>query len=210
MPWKAATNMPQPTQPEPSSEADGAGIASALIRARSERGLTQTQLADMSGVSRSAIKGYETGRNMPGARELKALCRTLKVSPTTLLYGSDEAFQEHLSAATPWDTSALKHGRLRWQLTAMVKHLPDDEVAALLQLARAIVVARHGADIANREMEAGAELMNEVHGPEGPQFRAAMASLAAALDADDAAQAAEINEFHAAWLAKKAEDTPKT
>jgi transcriptional regulator with XRE-family HTH domain len=198
--------MTEQTPQPPEGDEGGAGMASALIKARNERGLTQAQLADRSGVSRSAIKGYETGRTMPGARELKALCVTLKVSPTALLYGSDEAFQEHLSTATPWDSAAFKHGRLKWQLSGMVQLLPDDEVAALLHLARAIVVARHGADMANQKMEAGAALMNEAHGPDGPKFRAAMEGLAAAIDAEDEARAAEVHEFLVAWLAKKAAD----
>src|SRR4051812_31321179 len=69
---------------------DAMSIASELIRARDERGITQAHLAELSGVSRSAIKGYESGRNMPGARELKALCQALAVSPNRLLFGAED------------------------------------------------------------------------------------------------------------------------
>lgn len=130
----------------PSVAADDSGIASELIKARNELGLTQAQLAERSRVSRSAIKGYETGRNMPGARELKALCRVLRVSPTALLYGSEQAFKDQ--AIFPGNEELagfdLDIGRARWRLHAITKLLALEEVAALSQLARSIAVARHG------------------------------------------------------------------
>lgn len=49
-----------------------------LLYPRSIRPSTgPTCAASASGISRSAIKGYETCRNMPGARELRWLCRTM-------------------------------------------------------------------------------------------------------------------------------------
>ena len=121
-----------------------AGIASALIKARNEMGLSQAELSERSGVSRSAIKGYETGRNMPGARELKSLCRVLRVSPTQLLYGSEEAFRGREEPGL--SLGSLDISRARWRLHSITKLLTLDEVAALSQLARSIAVARHGVE----------------------------------------------------------------
>lgn len=143
------------TQEMPSEpEGEATGIASALIKARNELGLTQAQLSEISGVSRSAIKGYETGRNMPGARELKALSHILRVSPTELLFGSEQAFHDRFKqvAARGGD---LDIGRARWRLHAITKLLTLDEVAALSQLARSIAVARHGIERVNSAARVG-------------------------------------------------------
>lgn len=51
----------------------------------SQNGLAmRTKQADANGegISRTVISGYETGEYKPGARELRSLCETLKVSPT--------------------------------------------------------------------------------------------------------------------------------
>lgn len=52
---------------------------------------TRTKLADPGGmgISRAVLSLYETGTNKPGAREIRILCDTLKVSPNWLLYGSE-------------------------------------------------------------------------------------------------------------------------
>lgn len=52
---------------------------------------TRTKLADPEGVgiSRAVLSLYETGKNKPGAREIRLLCDALKVSPNWLLYGSE-------------------------------------------------------------------------------------------------------------------------
>src|SRR5690606_4832477 len=69
-------------------------FASELIKARTELGLTQSKLAEQSGLSVSAIKAYESGRNLPGARELRELCQALQVSPNKLLFGTEAPFKE--------------------------------------------------------------------------------------------------------------------
>lgn len=160
------------------------GIASALIKARNEQGLTQAQLSDLSGVSRSAIKAYETGRNMPGSRELKALCRILKVSPTVLLYGSEDSFAAQIDGGTTEDE--YDHTRARWQVLALARMLASDEVAALIKLMRAIAVARHGVDKVARNLEAGAEVAFALVGDQLPDTIAEIASLGTAPGEEEA------------------------
>lgn len=119
-------------------------FTSELIKARQEKSFTQSQLSERSGVSLSAIKAYEAGRNMPGARELRALCEALQVSPNKLLFGTELPFsgKSWLDLLTDADheVDAIARGR-----AAILLHLlSSDERRAVLTLMRSIAVARHG------------------------------------------------------------------
>lgn len=59
--------------------------AQALRSCRKERGLTQAQLARLSGVSHGAISGYENGTTIPKRRMVEKLARALDVPPEKLL-----------------------------------------------------------------------------------------------------------------------------
>lgn len=65
-------------------------IAHELTHARKILGWTQMELHQQTGISRDTIKQYETGRNLPGAREIRLLSAALKISPNRLLLGADE------------------------------------------------------------------------------------------------------------------------
>lgn len=156
--------MTDPTSHDPDS-LEKLGIASALIKARSEVGMTQAQLAEESGISRSAIKGYETGRNMPGARELKALCRVLKLSPNVLLFGVDEPFKDARGLAIAGnpglglflgDEEGAAKARMR--IAVLASLLTTDEVASVLHILQALAVARHGIEVVEQHL-VGADLM---------------------------------------------------
>ncbi len=56
-----------------------AEIGSVLKRLRTEKGLTLKQLADMSGVTQSAISRYENNKRMPTMIVLYALMDALEV-----------------------------------------------------------------------------------------------------------------------------------
>lgn len=122
-------------------------FASELIKARQDRSLTQSQLSDQSGVSLSAIKGYETGRNLPGARELKAISNALLVSPNKLLFGSDHPFtkREWLSLGNAANEEEDKVQRAR--VAALLHLLSSDERESILTLAKSIAIARHGESV---------------------------------------------------------------
>jgi transcriptional regulator with XRE-family HTH domain len=62
----------------------GLGFSQEAIHAR-----TKWHDPEKVGISRAVLSLYETGVNKPGARELRILCETLKVTPNWLLYGSD-------------------------------------------------------------------------------------------------------------------------
>ncbi len=79
-----------------------AKIAERLKKARDEQGLTQTELAKMAEISRSAIVHYETAGTVPGGIELIKLSNALNVTPNYLLSGSetflDSGKPEHVLA----------------------------------------------------------------------------------------------------------------
>lgn len=60
-------------------------FAEKLIAARRAAGLTQVQLADVSGISQSHISHLENATWEPRLVTILALCRALGVSPTDLL-----------------------------------------------------------------------------------------------------------------------------
>lgn len=117
-------------------------IASELIKAREDLGLTQSQLAAKSQVSLSALKGYETGRNMPGARELRELCQALQITPNKLLFGTDTPFRKVGDFAEGIDERS-NHVR-RERIAALVHLLSFEESYAIYRLVHSIAIARHG------------------------------------------------------------------
>ena len=68
-------------------------IAMRLRETRNARELSQTALADKSGISRSSIVHYENANAVPGGLELLKLAKALGVSPNRILTGSD-TFEE--------------------------------------------------------------------------------------------------------------------
>ena len=60
-------------------------IGDKIRRLRKERGLTQSDLADRSGVSFGAIQNLEAGKRTPRADTIEMLAQALDVSPNKLL-----------------------------------------------------------------------------------------------------------------------------
>jgi transcriptional regulator with XRE-family HTH domain len=119
-------------------------FSSELIKARAELGLTQSQLAERSGLSLSAVKAYEAGRNMPGARELRELCQALQVSPNKLLFGKELPFEEKsianlLIEGTPEDVQVTST-----RTALLLSLLASDERASVATLVRSLAIARQG------------------------------------------------------------------
>lgn len=141
-----------PPLPEPST------FASDLIKARTALGLTQSALSHQSGLSLSAIKAYETGRNLPGARELRELCQVLQVSPNKLLFGSEQPFGNK-SLVDQFADGPPENDHVRAARTAsLMLLLASDESASVLTLVRALAAARHGEEKV-RQAVLGADLM---------------------------------------------------
>lgn len=67
------------------------GFHEELKAARIKTGLTQQQIADILGVSKSTYCGYETAKRSPDPQRIKQLAKILHVSADTLL---DTSFGE--------------------------------------------------------------------------------------------------------------------
>lgn len=75
-------------------------LGNRLQAAREAARLTQgelserTRLADRQGdgLSRAVISLYERGVNKPGPHEIRLLCEVLRITPSYLIYGSDDPF----------------------------------------------------------------------------------------------------------------------
>lgn len=115
-------------------------FASTLVRARSALSITQNELHKRTGISREAIKGYESGRNKPGVRELKALCEALQISPNQLIFGTEEPFK------MKGDVHGMltETGSFNWlKLAALFDLLTAKEKESFLFLLQSILLARH-------------------------------------------------------------------
>lgn len=67
-------------------------IALEIRKAREARGLSFTDLSRLTGVSRTTLHDYESGRSKPGAKELLRLCEALEVTPNRLLLGVESPY----------------------------------------------------------------------------------------------------------------------
>ena len=65
-------------------------IGTRIRAARRDRGLTQDELADQVGVSRSAVAQWETGRTGQITGNLSRIAGTLEVNVEYLMYGDDK------------------------------------------------------------------------------------------------------------------------
>jgi transcriptional regulator with XRE-family HTH domain len=121
-------------------------FGAALIKAREVKGFTQRQLADASGVSLSAIKAYESGRNLPGARELREICQAVEVSPNRMLFGVEQPFSDRttLDVLLQATSTPLDEHLLPLRLGTLAALLAPEERDSLLTLATSLAVARHG------------------------------------------------------------------
>lgn len=98
------------------------GIAARLRQERERLDLTQSQLADLLGVTRFTISNYESGWRMPTADQLHAMAEA----------GADTSF---VLSGIPLLSSADGHERFAKILAALREHcrlskyeIPDDEI----------------------------------------------------------------------------------
>ncbi len=116
-------------------------IAGELVKARTKAGISQSQLAERSKISRNTLMGYESGRNKPGARELMAICQALAVTPNRLLFGREEPFAVKSSLEQLGFDSSDKQAAI---FPMLLKMLTRDEQSAVITLIHGLVEARHG------------------------------------------------------------------
>jgi transcriptional regulator with XRE-family HTH domain len=73
-----------------SPDATPQDMGTRIRTARRERGLTQDELADRVGVSRSAVAQWETGRTGQVTGNLSRIAGVLEVNVEYLMYGDDK------------------------------------------------------------------------------------------------------------------------
>jgi transcriptional regulator with XRE-family HTH domain len=133
------------------------GIAVELARARLNAGLSHSELHRLTGISRTALIGYEVGRTNPGEREIRKLCDVLRVTPNQLLYGTEQPFEpdEALKrlGLTP-EALSFAH------LMIMYNMLAAEDRRAIITLMYSILEARHG----RKKMAQAADMMKELDG----------------------------------------------
>ncbi|WP_162240432.1 MULTISPECIES: helix-turn-helix domain-containing protein [unclassified Acidovorax] len=169
-------------------------FASELIGARAERGLTQGQLSTKSGLSLSAIKAYEAGRNMPGARELRELCQALQISPNKLLFGSEAPFKSQSIADLLVDGEAEDDHVARGRASFLLGLLAADERNAVVTLLRSLALARHG-EAKVREVLLSADMIVGMGREMGRLTRDAVVSKEPFSDEQIAASAERLDRF---------------
>jgi transcriptional regulator with XRE-family HTH domain len=124
-------------------------LAGTLIKARSALGITQNELHKRTGISREAIKGYESGRNKPGAREIKLLCESLNVTPNVLLFGSETPFEPTNTLYDLMQTS----GQLDLvKFVTLLNLLTGKEKSSISFLMESILLGRHSRDELSRRL----------------------------------------------------------
>lgn len=115
-----------------------------LVKARKAAGLTQNELHVRTGISRDTIKGYETGRSMPGSRELRVLCEALGISANRALWGRED-FQEAVGPLRGRVVQpAARQLTQQMMLIMLVQLLSQEEVGALFTLMEPLAIGRHG------------------------------------------------------------------
>lgn len=155
---------------------DANTFSSELIKARSEYGMTQAQLAEKSGLSISAIKAYESGRNMPGARELRELSQSLQASPNKLLFGTELPFKQRSTLNLLADAESEDENVTRVRGTMLLALLSHDEQHAIFTLAQSIAIARHGVSKVNESLLAADFMVGTFRGVIGQTSDAKIAS----------------------------------
>lgn len=110
-------------------------IGKRLRELRTERGLTQTQLGDLLGVSFQQIQKYEKGTNRIGSGRLWVISRLLKAPVTYFFEGLEEP-------GSPQQEEPVGDGRLTRDsvlLARSLSELPDGEIKGqLTKLVKAI------------------------------------------------------------------------
>lgn len=147
-------------------------IANELVRARQAKGWTQADLQRETGLARETIKKYEQARHVPGAREIRALCAALDISPNRLIFGTDsfEVGSIPLHQAIDPSTSA-KALMLRYVILFTL--LTEDERRSVTTLMESIAAHRN-----EQNMEAMLAVADALA---DPSFEPVLAALAPVL-----------------------------
>lgn len=129
-----------PRKPKEENDQLAKAIGEQITAAMGRLNITMTELHKRTGISRTVLLAYTRGTYAPGARELKLLCENLDVTPTVLIYGSNQV------ATTPYrlgDMAISENGADTIALLLLVGQLTQSERRSLLTLVDGISAARN-------------------------------------------------------------------
>lgn len=123
------------------------GIGSRIALARERFGLTQTKLAERTkrsdpegrGVPRTVLIGYESGKFLPGARELRVLCEALELDIVWLLYGYEDLTKEESEREEATRLLRYPGLDLQFELAISIARLKKHEQEAIATLVHGII-----------------------------------------------------------------------
>lgn len=119
-------------------------IKDRLRECRDAKEMTQTDLHKRTGLSRTVLAGYESGRHKPGARELRLICDALEVSPSYLIYGTEEPFAKKtgLAALFGMKSNAAVSASMMLIIPGALALLQETEREAIGTLIAALIRSR--------------------------------------------------------------------
>lgn len=109
-----------------------------LVQLRYERGLTQTQLAELIGSTQKNISHYETVGKLPPAVVVIKLAEALEVSTDQLLGLAPQKPTKQKQPAPIHDPES----RRLWKKFQQVRALADKDQRAVIRLINSLVAAR--------------------------------------------------------------------
>lgn len=182
-----------PRKPKEENDQLAKTIGEQITQAMGRLSITVTELHKRTGISRTVLLAYTRGTYAPGAREIKLLCDNLDITPSVLLYGSNQV------DTTPFrigDIPLSKSGMEVVAFLVLLNHLTTAERKSLLTLVEGISAARD----ANRHREQlrviEFMLMNE-------QFQQTMEAFVTGLSSPETIAAMERD-----WAAMAGDKTP--
>ncbi len=117
-------------------------VSAEVRKARERADMTVSDLHRETGISRTVLQGYEAGRFVPGAMELKKLCQVLKVTPNRILFGDEKPLERKPLLASFIGDVSKASGTAKLAIALQV--LSSEELSSLLSLVESIVIARVG------------------------------------------------------------------
>jgi len=140
---EALDSLPKPDPQPIGVRADNpeADLGKRLKAARESKGLTQSELSaltarvakDGKGLSRAVISFYESGTNQPGPREMRVLCDVLRITPSELLYGDEDPF-DNFAEWHRWHGFARTEAEYYANLTYLFRRLHKHHASAIFKL----------------------------------------------------------------------------
>lgn len=107
------------------------GFSEQLKKARANLGLTQQQVADLMGITKSTYCGYETGKRQPDVLKIKKLANILNTSGDILL---ETGFKENIVQNDTNETEfkANQNSQALQEVLSQLEKMNDEQIRVVL------------------------------------------------------------------------------